>query len=181
MGLSLFVEPRNTIPHRTLESKESGSVRSRGCCLHETCIESRNLLFCEHLVAVTWVMRWYDPWTSLQDTISDCLDHERFSYWGSWTPLGAGRSGVCKLILRSDYLWVKFGPEDLASLARPHHPDSVFCLERCSAQRISCCLRDLRMPLYEIELSLLQEGSFRVGNEALRTSLNSEFVALDVL
>jgi hypothetical protein len=180
MGLSLFFESQNTTPDRKIEQKGSKSVGFCSCCLHERCTGSRGLLFCEQLVLVIWVMRWYDPWNSLQDTIAACLGHERFSYWGSWTPSGVGRSGVCKLIIRADYPWVKFGRRDLVSLARPRHPDSIFCLERCSAQRISCCLTRLRMPLYELQLALLQEGSFPVGNEALRTFLNAEFVALGV-
>ena len=174
MGLPIFFEP----DPNTMRNSESSDCH---CCSHNSCSGWRGKQYCGHLAAVTWARRWYDPWASLHAAISHCLGHSRFSYWGGWTPLGHGRSGVYKLIVRSDYPWTRISPRDITSLTRPDPTSTVFCLERCSAQAMPCCARELRMLLYEIELAMLQPGSIPVGNECLHTFLQSEFLAPGVL
>lgn len=189
MGLLLFVEPNQTatdlesrrLPRQAPGRAENALRNSCRCCGHNACAQSMAKRFCEHLVVVTWVMRRYDPWSSLQEIIATSLGHDRFSYWGAWTPLGPGRGGVCKLVVRSNYPWTAFSHQNIASLCKPYHPDSIFDLERCSAQRMSCCLRNLRVPLYEIELALLQPRSFPVGHDNLHVFLNGEFRVFDIV
>jgi len=175
MGLALFSEPSQSGPRRPSCLAEPGSLDDCYCCLDNACSQSRDQEFCRHLAAPTWVTRRYDPGRSLQETITTCLGHDRFTYWGAWTPSGTGRRGVYKLIVRANYPWVAFSDGDITSLSKPHHPDALFCLERCSARRACCCLKHLQEPLYEIELALLQQGAFRVGDETLHVFQKNKF------
>lgn len=181
MGLPLFVEPKQTPSLQVSCLTKPENVEDCGCCLDAMCTQSRDHQFCRHLVVATWVMRWYDPWISLQETISASLGHERFTYWGVWLPSGVDRSGTFKLIVRAHYPWVSFSDQDITSLSAPWHPDSLFCLERCSALRASCCLIHLQGPLFEIELALVQPRAFRMGDEALHVFLKTKFLDLGTL
>lgn len=165
MGLPLFIEP------------EAGLQTAQG---QPPVVVDRS---CLHLVGLRWAMRWYDPWASLHQTIATCLGHDGFTYWGCWIPWEAGRGGrggrggICKVIVRSDYPRIQFSQQDVASLSQPYDPDSIIRRERCSAQPLSCSIRDLWEPLQEIELALLQEGAFRLGEQSLHSHLAAQLLS----
>lgn len=168
MGLPLFIEPGQ----RKLE--KSSTSEKWTSCSEVSCHRSRFQRSCQHLVALTWVANWYDPWRSLRDTIKSCLGHNDFAYWGVWTAFAdTGRSGVFEMILRIRHPRLKFGADDVSSLSKPNNRDSQFRLEQCFANRFSCCSEASIRPLYEIDLALLQPLSFQVGDEWLRAGLRT--------
>ena len=175
-GRGTTVLPWRTTLQSLSESDESGQPCCCGRVAGSAVLLDARL--CGRLVTLTWVLRWYDPWTSLHQVIAKCLGHQYFTFWGCWTPFGHGRAGVCNLIVHLRHHGTTFSQQDIVALSQPHSQDSLFCLERCSALCGSCCIEDVSRPLDEIRLALLQQGSFPVGDYSLFMYLQRELLGL---
>lgn len=162
MGLPLYVEKDENAQSHLHENIHSSQLQERGLG--------------QNVAMLTWVMRWYDPRTSLYETLSDCLGHGKFSYWGCLTPWRHDGSGVCKIIVGLDDPSACMGHQEVSALGKPQHPNGMFWWERCSATAFHQDSESLLRYLNETNMALLQTGSFQVGEGPLCALLGGELL-----